>query len=358
MLRAFLFDRSLPLTGGVAHSFLIFGRHRDRARIALHAVSCQGIEAGLAAGCADAGIVPHDIGDRGYGAPGMALRRLVLEYRPHVVLCCSLKPYLLALAAARGLKTRVVFWHVAITDILDRGLRRFTYRWLARRRDVLANSQATLAAASYRWHRGRSRVVYLGVEDLPVAAAPVPACLPRGARPILYTASFVAFKQHKILLDAFAHVAAGRDDVHLLLIGVGPLRKAAMRQAEATGHGARIHFLGARDDVRALLRLADIYAHPAVGEGFGIAVVEAMLAGLPIVAARAGALPELVDGVSNGLLCAPGDARDLAACLLRLLDDPASCRSLGAAARHTAVTRFTPAAYADNMTTVIEAYRA
>jgi glycosyltransferase involved in cell wall biosynthesis len=250
-----------------------------------------------------------------------------------------------------------VFWHVAITDILDGRLRRLTYRWLARNRDVLANSQATMAATSYGWHRGRSRVVYLGVEDLPPATPPV-AAVPRGARIVVYTASFVPFKQHTILLEAFGQIAAERNDVHLLLIGVGSLQPALVRRAHATGHAARIHFLGARADVRALLRLADIYAHPAVGEGFGLAVVEAMLAGLPIVAARAGALPELVDGVSNGLLCAPADARDLAACLLQLLDDAALRKSLGEAARETALSRFAPKLYADEMTNAIEAYRA
>jgi glycosyltransferase involved in cell wall biosynthesis len=358
MPRIFLFDRSLPLTGGVAHSFLIFGRHRDPARIAVHAVSCQGIEACFAESCAAAGMMAHDIGDGGYLSPGLALRRLLLRFKQDLILCCSLKPYMLAIAAAFGLSTRVVFWHVAITDILDGWLRTRLYRWLARDRDILANSRATEAAGSYASHRGRSRVAYLGVEDAPPAAPPAVPGIPAGACVIAYTASFVEYKKHAVLIEAFAHIAAAYPDAHLLLIGVGPGQKTSMLKAAGTGQGARIHFLGARNDVRSLLGAVDIYVHPAVGEGFGLAVVEAMLAGLPVVAARAGALPEIIDGSGNGLLCAPDNPADLAACITRLVDDGALRAALGAAARQSALARFSPGAYVACLMRVIEELKA
>lgn len=358
-MRAFLFDRSLPLTGGVAQSFAIFGRHRDRSRMDVHAVSCQGIAADADAAFQAAGIAAHDIGDAGYVRPCFALRRLLVAHRPQVILCCSFKPYVLAWAAAFGLNMRVVFWHVAITDILDGWLRTGLYRLLASHGDVLANSRATADAVAYRWHRGRCRVLHLGVED--AAAAPRDdrtrlLGIAADALVIAYTASFVAYKRHDVLIAAFARVAARRDDVHLLLIGVGALQADVLRQAQASGFGARIHFTGARADVRMLLGTVDIYAHPAVGEGFGLALVEAMLAGLPAVAARAGALPEIVDGASNGVLCAPGDADDLAACLQRLLDDAALRRTLGAAARQAARRRFAPDCYAAALSNIIEEY--
>jgi glycosyltransferase involved in cell wall biosynthesis len=249
----------------------------------------------------------------------------------------------------------VVFWHVAITDILDGSVRRQLYRWLARDADVVANSRATADSVAFTAHRGRTRVLYLGVPDQ--AAAPRDERQSRlGISPqaqiIAYTANFVAYKQHEILLDAFALLAPRYPALHLVFIGVGPRRDAMARVAESLPHD-RVHFAGARDDVRALLGTIDIYAHPAVGEGFGIAVVEAMLAGLPIVAARAGALPELIDAGRTGLLCAPADPADLAACLRRLLDDPALCASLGSAARAEALARFAPEIYAASLTGIL-----
>jgi glycosyltransferase involved in cell wall biosynthesis len=362
ILSVWLFDRALPLTGGVAHSFLHLGRHSDRTRIVLHALACQRTDDDNDTAFADAGITPHLIGDRGYIAPALALRRLLQRHPPHIILCCSLKPYLLARAAAFGLPTRAIFWHVAITDILDGKLRTGLYRLLVRNDDVLANSHATADAHAFPGHRGRTRVVYLGVSDYENAA---PA--PRSARQALfgiapsatviaYTAGFVEYKKHIVLLDAFAILAPRFPTLHLVLIGVGPLRKKLMARATAATHGDRIHFVGARSDVRALLGVVDIYAHPAVGEGFGLAVVEAMLAGLPVVAARAGALPEIIDGTSNGLLCAPNDSADLAANLERLLDNTELRQSLGSTARATALARFAPDNYAAAMTGALEAF--
>jgi glycosyltransferase involved in cell wall biosynthesis len=359
-LKAFLFDRSLPLTGGVAQSFLHLGRHSDPTRISWHAVACQRTIADGDAEFAAAGIMPHSIGDRGYARPAWALRQLLRRHRPDVILCCSLKPYLLARIAACGLHTRVVFWHVAITDILDGALRSSLYRILARNADVLANSHATAEAVGFAGHRGRTRVVHLGVPDAtaaPLAARPAPPGMAGDARIIAYTANFVAYKKHDILLDAFAILAPEYADLHLLLIGAGPAGVALKARAGALPSG-RVHFAGARSDVRELLATIEIYAHPAVGEGFGIAVVEAMLAGLPVVAANAGALPELIDDMRTGLLCAPDDAADLAACLRRLLDDPDLRSALGRAARETARSRFTPEAYAACLTGVVAEFAA
>jgi glycosyltransferase involved in cell wall biosynthesis len=358
LLSVFLFDRALPLTGGVAQSFLHFGRHADRGRIVLHALACQRTADDNHAAFADAGMTPHLIGDRGYLWPALALRRLVLRHQPDVILCCSLKPYILARAAALFLPARALFWHVAITDILDGRLRTRLYRLLARNDDVLANSHSTAAAHAFPAHRGRTRVVYLGVPDCAADENTAPA--PHSARQALlgiapsaaviaYTAGFVTFKQHTVMLDAFAILAPRFPDLHLLLIGAGALRETISARAAATAHADRIHFAGARRDARALLGTVDIYAHPAVGEGFGLAVVEAMLAGLPVVAARAGALPELIDGTSNGLLCAPNDPADLAACLERLLNDADLRLSLGSTARNTALARFAPDTYAAAM---------
>ena len=362
---AFLFDRSLPLTGGVAHSFLHFGKYRDPTALSLHAIACQGIPPDSETAFTAAQMTAHDIGDESYFLPALRLRRLLKRHRPDVVLCCSLKPYLLARLAALCLKTHVIFWHVAITDILDGHLRTALYRLLTRRNDIIANSEATARAVAFQAHRGRTHIVPLGVPDWSEADRTAPA--PRAERPALlgisadalviaYTASFVAYKRHDILLAAFALLAPEYPHLHLVLIGIGPLRQTIETRAASLPQG-RVHFAGARGDARKLLGAIDIYAHPAVGEGFGLAVVEAMLAECPVAAARAGALPELIDDTATGLLCAPADATALAAALRLLLNDAALRTQLGRAARKTALTRFSPQRYAADMTAAIATLR-
>jgi glycosyltransferase involved in cell wall biosynthesis len=105
----------------------------------------------------------------------------------------------------------------------------------------------------------------------------------------------------------------------------------------------RIRFHGRvdDDDVVDLLNGADIYVSPSLGEGFGLAVLEAMEAGLPIVTSRAGALPELIAHEQTGLLVPPADTSALAAALLRLLLDPQLRQDLGRAAALAVEGRYT-----------------
>jgi len=100
----------------------------------------------------------------------------------------------------------------------------------------------------------------------------------------------------------------------------------------------------------------DIYAHarfvvlPSVWhETFGLAVAEAMSHGVPTVAARIGALPELVRDGRTGLLFNPGDADDLARAMRQLWDDPELCRQTGAQARRDVAERFSPNAYCERL---------
>ena len=241
-VRAFFFDRSLPITGGVAHSFLYFGRHADPGRIIVRAVSCEDISADTASALADTGIGSTSIGDEGYVRPALRLRRLVAAERPDIVLCSSLKPYLLTKFAIMGTRTRAVFWHVGIAGLIEGRSRRLVYRMLARREDTLANSRATSDAFAFSGHRGRSHVVDLGVEDwttLP-EAAPLARLeragfgIPLDAFVIGYTARFVPFKRHRVLVEAFASLAREHSDLHLVFIGIGTLQEAVRAEVART----------------------------------------------------------------------------------------------------------------------------
>ena len=101
----------------------------------------------------------------------------------------------------------------------------------------------------------------------------------------------------------------------------------------------------------ALLALADVVVHPSTEEGFSNAILEAMAAGKPVVAARVGGNPEAVVDGETGLLVPLGDAEALAAATVRLLADPGEARRLGAAGRGRAAKLFA-------LTTMVGAYEA
>ena len=104
-------------------------------------------------------------------------------------------------------------------------------------------------------------------------------------------------------------------------------------------HGM-VTFLGARDDVPTLLDAADVYVQPSLSEGLGLAVLEAMAAGLPVIATRTGGLPEVVADNQTGLLVPPGDAPALANALQYLLDNVNRRDKMGKAGRARAVSCF------------------
>jgi glycosyltransferase involved in cell wall biosynthesis len=235
------------------------------------------------------------------------------------------------------------------------------FRRMARRDNLIFVSNAVRDAHVYDAHEGAAYVVYNGVDDPNGAEdiAPYPRSqrvelgIPDDAVVIGYTAAFIGWKNHCVLLQAFAEILRGNPNVRLLLIGGGALRKPAMESAAEMGLEDRVIFTGRRRDARRLLGLMDIYAHPADGEGFGLAVVEAMLAGLPAVVTRAGALPEIVRHERNGLLVDTNDAASLAEALGRLTNDAGLRSTLGAQGRADCLERFAPSLYAHRLTEIL-----
>lgn len=90
-------------------------------------------------------------------------------------------------------------------------------------------------------------------------------------------------KNHEIVIRALAHIA--RPEIHYVIVGKGPLVPKLQELAVALGVGANVHFAGHRDDVPELLKAADVDVFPSIREGFGLAAVEGMAAGLPLICA-------------------------------------------------------------------------
>jgi glycosyltransferase involved in cell wall biosynthesis len=124
-----------------------------------------------------------------------------------------------------------------------------------------------------------------------------------------------------------------RDDVFGVWIGDGPLRAATERLAARRGIAGRMAFLGERTDVSALLPGLDIFAMASRYEGLPCAIVEAMVAGLPVVATTVNSVPDIVVAGETGLLVPPGRPELLGRAVRYLLDNPAVAARLGAAGR-------------------------
>lgn len=131
-------------------------------------------------------------------------------------------------------------------------------------------------------------------------------------------------------LRAFAQIAPRFPEAHYVIVGDGALRETLRAEAEALGVTARVHFAGWRADAAARMIAFDVFVMPSLWEGFGLVLLEAMAARLPIIASAVSALPEIVQDGETGLLCAPRDVACLAECMARLLSARDFAMRLGA----------------------------
>jgi teichuronic acid biosynthesis glycosyltransferase TuaC len=206
---------------------------------------------------------------------------------------------------------------------------------LAHARLVLANSAGT-ARRSRTQGAGATRVVHLGADLPPAAGAPPPV-------PTLVTVgNLIARKRHADVIEALAALRGGRHpDARYVIVGDGPERERLRALAAARGVEPAVEFRGRLDHERAVAaaRAATLFVMPSVDEAFGVAYVEAMAAGVPVVGCRGEDGPEEIAAAGGGIvLVPPRDSRALAAVLDELLSDP---EAPGAAARQTVEREFT-----------------
>ena len=123
------------------------------------------------------------------------------------------------------------------------------------------------------------------------------------------------------LLQAWAALVARRPLARLVLLGDGPLHQELVRSAASLGIADSVLFAGWRDDAAALLVAADLFCLPSLWEAFGYVLLEAMAAGVPILASRVGGIPEVLAEGEFGRLCPPGDAPALAAGIAAALNE-------------------------------------
>ena len=203
---------------------------------------------------------------------------------------------------------------------------------------VVANSRA---AADRLRREGvgarRIRVVPNGIS--------IQAAATRTVRPIrraVTVANLRPEKGHEVLIDA---IAMRPELAHICFdfAGDGPCRAALEVRASERGVADRVRFLGERHDIPDLLNAADLFILPSRTEAFPNSVLEAMAAGLPVIASRTGGIGELIEDGVTGRLVPPGDTSALADAIAGMASDPVHASALGAAARTSVVGYTVPA---------------
>jgi L-malate glycosyltransferase len=158
-------------------------------------------------------------------------------------------------------------------------------------------------------------------------------------RMIVHVSNFRPVKRVRDVVRTFAKVAA-RVPSRLVFIGDGPDRPEAAWEADQLGVSDRVLFLGKQDSVGELLTCADLMLLPSRSESFGLVALEAMAAGVPVIATQTGGLPEVVEDGITGYLAPIGDVDAMAEAGIEILSDPARWEAMSQASRASAVERY------------------
>ncbi len=188
-------------------------------------------------------------------------------------------------------------------------------------------------------------VIHYGLDALPEPWGDSPEVpLPDGARVLLCVSRLAEQKGVDVAVRALPAIRERHPDAVLVVLGEGPERPRLAAEG--------VYLPGRTGDVAAWYRRAELLVHPARWEGFGLALLEAMLAAKPVVATRVSSVPELVADGETGLLVPPDDASSLAGAVLALLDNQARAAAMGEAGLARARSEFSVAKMADRTAAV------
>jgi len=228
-------------------------------------------------------------------------------------------------------------------------------RWLMRRMLVVAGVSEFVRLSiesEFRLPPGTARVLYNGIDDPCGSTAAVVREEP-GTTVLGAVGRCSPEKGFDVLIRALAELP----DCRLVVLGDGPARPELARLARELGVAGRVRFAGWVDPPWALKWGFDVLVAPSRVEGFGLVAVEAILAGIPVIASRVGGFAEMIDDGATGLLVEPGDAASLAAAIRQLADDPLERSTIAERARASVAGRFTTDAMARAYVAVFDEVR-
>jgi N-acetyl-alpha-D-glucosaminyl L-malate synthase BshA len=158
---------------------------------------------------------------------------------------------------------------------------------------------------------------------------------------LMHASNFRPVKNVPVILQVFKELRK-RLPVRLLMVGDGPELSKAEDTVQRDGTADAVHFLGAQEYLEDVLPLADLFLLPSEHESFGLAALEAMSAGVAVVATSRGGTREIIRHGENGFLHDPHDVAGMVATISGLLAEPARLEAVESEARRTAVERFGP----------------
>jgi len=328
--------------GGTERQMIELVRRLDRARWAVH-IACFRAQGAWFPRAAEAAASVAEFPIGGFGrrdtlVQAWAFARWCRQQRIAIVHTTELYSNIFALPAAgcAGVPVRIANRREINPDktVGHIALQRAAYSFA---HAVVANSRA--AADRLRFERVPTRKVAVIPNGLDVEAWPS-GMPPRAPRRVVCVANLRPEKGQDVLIDAAAHVLRRFPDAQFELVGDGPERRRLQTRAEDRGVAGAFTFLGHREDVADRLAASHLFVLPSRSDAFPNGVLEAMAAGLPIVATSVGGIVELIDDRRTGLLTPAGDAVALADRLCTLMADSAFAGRLGRAARGVAESRY------------------
>jgi glycosyltransferase involved in cell wall biosynthesis len=279
------------------------------------------------------------------GTPGAAtsLVRIGRRFGAQLLFCMGGRPVLPAVLAARRLGVA----SMCSVQLIYRGSERLLLRWCFGRRQMVSVTFCSAAAAAPFGRMGGKAELLENWVSPSFLEPPLPEREARETVVVGVLGRISRTKGQRLFLDALTPLLEDEPGLQLAIGGAAdfedPGEEAHLRSiADRDGYGERVALLGAVD-AREFLDRLDVLVVPSLWEEpFGLVAVEAMARGLPVVATRSGALPEIVaDGVTGLVVERAPD--DLRAAVARLVGDPDLRRQLGAAGRRRVEERFSPA---------------
>ncbi len=168
-------------------------------------------------------------------------------------------------------------------------------------------------------------------EYRPLDGKPHDSICPVGHKLITHISNFREVKRVKDVVRVFSRIRRAMPAT-LLMVGDGPERDDAEREARDLDVAADVRFLGRLDTIAGLLQQSDLFVLPTQGESFGLAALEAMACGVPVVGSRAGGLPEVVEDGVSGILEPPGSVEAMGRRAVELLRNPERYQGMARAA--------------------------
>lgn len=280
----------------------------------------------------------------------VVLKRLMEQQRPDVVHCHGFAAGLAGRLAAARLRLPWVYTvHNFVMDqdhLLRQGLTRLAEGLLSRRGGAVIAVSAALKEALVQKAGVAAERIHVIENGIHIQRMGEGGHIRRqyGISPdallIGTIARLIPSKGLAVLLEAAARLPAALSQVRFMIVGSGPEEGRLKAEAARFGLENRVIFAGWQENTADYYAAFDIFLLPTLSEGMGISVLEAMAAGLPVLASETGGIPEVIRHGKTGWLIPPGDARQIVEGLLYLSQNPEAAAALGRLARQEAEARY------------------